>query len=358
VSNVIAQLASTVSSHDLLSKIDITEVYERFHSILRRLDDFKKARDEHEQRSFFGRLFNGDKLENAQLDAQEVQAEFSKVLAQLVVISSLQAQQLNEQQGQLVEQQKNLDAKAEELARQNLRLEQHQAEIKLQAADLRQYVTDLLQVQGLTDEHGEMLISIAKDVMETRDRLLADFDNRMQHVQEILDEQQRLLQVLLDEQANTLEHRLTQLQQKVIASQEERLKAVEQSMFVALHEQRREATSQIEQLETARASQMKLHDENYSALSRQILELREMAAEQNQALLDERRERQQELTERQAELHAIRNNQINGEALFRREQRRLLAGLCGLAILFAGALGGFTFWNISKTILAPVEIHK
>lgn len=347
MSNVIAQLASTVSSHDLLSKIDIAEVYERFHSILMRLDDFKKARDQHEQRSFFGRLFNGNELENAQLDAQEVQAEFSKVLAQLMVISSLQAKQLTEQQVQLAEQQKSLDAKAEELARQNLHLEQHQAEINQQAASLRQYVTDLLQVQGLTDEHGEMLISIAKDVMETRDRLLADFDNRMQHMQEIL-----------DEQANTLEGRLIQLRQKIVACQEDRLKAVEQSMFVALQEQRRDATSRIEHLVTAHASQMKLHDENYSTLSRQISKLREVVAEQNQELLDERRERQQELTKSQVELHALRTNQINGEALFRREQRRLLAGLCGLAILFAGALGGFTLWNVSKPILATVEIHK
>lgn len=358
MNNVIAKLSNTVSSHDLLSKIDISEVYERFHSILVRLDDFKKARDEHEQRSFFGRLFNGDKLENAQLDAQEVQAEFSKVLAQLMVISSLQAQQLTGQQEQLAEQQKKIDAKADEIARQNSCLEQHQEEIKIQAADLRQYVSDLLQVQGLTEEHGEMLISIAKDVMETRDRLLADFDNRMQHVQEVLGEYQEQFSRGLDEQANMLEQRLTDLQQRFINSQEEGFKAVEQMTFVALKECRLDATSQVKQLETECASKMNKHDKNHSALSNQILELRELVAAQNQALLDERRERQQELTKRQSELDVLRNNQIDGEALIRREQRRLLAGLCGLAILFAGALGGLTFLNISKPTWAPVEIHK
>lgn len=358
MSNIVAQLASTVSSHDLLAKIDIAEVHEEFHRIFRRLDDFKKARDEHEQRSFFGRLFNRDELKNAQLDAQEVQAEFSKILAQLMVISSLQAQQLTEQQGQLVEQQKNLDAKAKELGRQNLRLEQHQAEIKHQAAELRQYVTDLLKVQGLTDEHGEMLISIAKEVMETRDRLLADFDNRTQYVQGILDEQQQLLREALEEQANTLEHRLVQLQTKVSATLEQRLKAVEESLFAALYEQRREAASEIEQFEAAQAFQTKLQNKNHSALSRQLSELREVVAEQNQALLNECRERQQERAEHQAEVIALRNDQIDVETRLRREQRRLLVGLCGLALLCIGAFGGLTFWSASKPVLAHVEIHK
>ncbi len=140
MSKVIAQLASIVPSDDLLARIDIAEVYEKFHSTFKRLDDFKRVRDEHEQRSFLGRLFNRGELKNAQLDAQEVQAEFSKTLAQLMVISSLQAQQLTEQQGQLADQQKALDAKAGELARQNMRLEQHEAVIKHQAAGLRQYV--------------------------------------------------------------------------------------------------------------------------------------------------------------------------------------------------------------------------
>ena len=358
MSKVIAQLASTVPSDDLLSRIDITEVYEKFHSTFKRLDDFKRVRDEHEQRSFFGRLFHRGELKNAQLDAQEVQAEFSKTLAQLMVISSLQAQQLTEQQGQLADQQKTLDAKAEELARQNMRLEQHQAVIKHQAAGLRQYVTDLLKVQGLTDEHGEMLISIAKEVMETRDRLLADFDNRMQQVQRALDEQQQLLREVLEEQANTLEQRLTKLQQAVDSTLEQRLTAVERGLLAALDEQRREATGQTERLDADLAFQAQVRDENHRDLERQLSELREVLAEQSQALLNERSERQQERAERQVEVHALRNEQSSGETRLRREQRRLMAGLCGLALVCAGALAGFTLWSTSKPLLAPVEIHE
>lgn len=347
MSKVIAQLASTVPSDDLLAQIDIAEVYEKFHSTFKRLDDFKRVRDEHEQRNFLGRLFNRGELKNAQLDAQQVQAEFSKTLAQLMVISSLQARQLTEQQGQLADQQKTLDAKAEELARQNIRLEQHQAVIKHQAAGLRQYVTDLLKVQGLTDEHGEMLISIAKEVMETRDRLLADFDNRMQQIQGALDEQQQLLREVIDEQASSLEQRLAQLQQAVDSTQEQRLQAVEQDLLAALNEQRREAVRQTERL-----------DADLSLRAQQLSELREVLAEQHQTLLNERSERQRERAEHQAELHALRNEQSNGETRLRREQRRLMAVLCGLSLVCAGALAGFTFWSTSKPVLAPVEIHE
>ncbi|WP_421526266.1 hypothetical protein [Pseudomonas yamanorum] len=354
MSKVIAQLASTVPSDDLLSRIDIADVYEKFHSTFKRLDDFKRLRDEHEQRNFLGRLFHRGELKNAQLDAQEVQAEFSKTLAQLMVISSLQAQQLTEQQGQLADQQKTLDAKAEELARQNTRLEQRQAVIKHQAAGLRQYVTDLLKVQGLTDEHGEMLISIAKEVMETRDRLLADFDNRMQQMQGVLEEQQQLLREVLDEQASTLEQRLTKLQQAVDSTLEQRLTAVERGLLAALDEQRREAASQTERLDADLVFQAQLRDENHRDLERQLSELREVVAEQSQALLNERSERQQERAERQVEVHALRNEQKSGETRL----RRLMAGLCGLAFVCAGALAGFTFWSTSKPVLAPVEIHE
>lgn len=343
MSKVIAQLARTVPSDDLLAQIDIAEVYKKFHSTFKRLDDFKKVRDEHEQRSFFGRLFNRDELTNAQLDAQEVQAEFSKTLAQLMVISSLQAQQLTEQQGQLAEQQKTLDAKAEELARQNKRLEQHQTVIKHQAAGLRQYVTDLLKVQGLTDEHGEMLISIAKEVMETRDRLLADFDDRMQQVQHVLDEQQQLLREVLEEQANTVEQRLA---------------AVEQDLLAALDDQRREATSQTERLDADLAFQAQRRDENHHNLERQLSELHEVLAEQNQTLLNERSERQQERAERQAQVHALRNEQSLGETRLRREQRRLMIGLCGLTLVCVGTFAALTFWSTSKPVGVPVEAHE
>ena len=239
-----------------------------------------------------------------------------------------------------------------------MRLEQHQAVIKHQAAGLRQYVTDLLKVQGLTEEHGEMLISIAKEVMETRDRLLADFDNRMQQVQGVLDEQQQLLREVLDEQASSLEQRLTQLQQVVDSTLEQRLQVVEQCLLAALDEQRREAASQTERLDADLTLQAQQRDEKHHDLERQLSELREVLAEQDQARLNERSERQQERAERQAELHALRNEQSNSETRLRREQRHLMVWVCGLALVCAGALAGFTFWSTSKPVLAPVEIHE
>lgn len=358
MSKVIAQLATTVPSDDMLAQIDIAEVYDKFHSTFKRLDDFKQVRDEHEQRSFLGRLFNRGELQNAQLDAQEVQAEFSKTLAQLMVISSLQAQQLTEQQKQLCEQQEMLDAKAEELGRQNIRLEQHQAVIKHQAASLRSYVTDLLKVQGLTDEHGEMLISIAKEVMETRDRLLADFDNRMQQMQFVLDENQQLFRKVVDDQASSLEQRLAQLRQAIDSTSAQRLEAVKEGLLVALDEQHREADSHVERLDAELVIHAQQLDEKHCDLSRQLSELREVLTEHNQALRNERDERQRERAEHEASLQALHNEQRNGETRLRREHRRFLAGLCALVLLCSGALAGFALWGTSKQIFSPVEIHE
>lgn len=354
MSEVVAQFASIVPP----DRIDIYALYNNFRRACERLDDLKHAREKHEQRSLLGRLFNSGELKKAQLDAQEVQADFSKILAQLVAKIALQPQQLVDQQKQLGEQQRMLDAKAEELAQQNIRLEEHQAELKDQAAKLRTYVTDLLNVQGLTDKHGEKLIEIATEVMATRDNLLTDFGNRMQQVQGVLDEQQQLLREALDEQSGTLEQRLAQLQHAIDSGLEQRLQAIRQSLLAALDEQRREVAGRTERLDADLALQVRKRDEKHRDLDHQLSELRDALAEQDQTLRSERSQRQKEWAECQAELHVLRNEQSNGETHLRRAQRHLMAGLCGLALAFASALAGFAFWSTSKPVSVPVEMHK
>ncbi|MFJ4373523.1 hypothetical protein ACIP1T_13000 [Pseudomonas japonica] len=344
MSQVIAQLASTVPSEDLLAQIDIAEVYEKFHNTFKRLDDFKRVRDEHEQRSFLGRLFNRGELKNAQLDAQEVQAEFSKTLAQLMVISSLQAQQLTEQQNQLSAQQNALDARAEELARQNTRLEQHQAVIKHQAANLRTYVTELLKVQGLTDDHGEQLISIANEVLETRDKLLANFDERMRRIQGVLDEQQQLVREVLDEQSSTFEQAQAQLRQGIETAFEQRLAALDQRLLDTLEARHRVAVESTDRLSAEITSQAQQQEYRQADLNRQLSELREVLAEQEQTLRNERSERQQEQAERHTALEALRQAHSEAHERLARKQGRLLAGLCGLALAGAAAIGSMPLW--------------
>ena len=366
MSKVIAQLASTVPSEDLLAQIDIGEVYEKFHATFKRLDEFKRVRDEHERRSVLGRLFNRGELKNAQLDAQEVQAEFSKTLAQLMVISSLQAQQITEQQGQLSEQQTQLKDKAEQLARQNARLEQHQAVIKHQAASLRTYVDNLLKVQGLTEEHGAMLIQIAEEVLQTKDNLLAEFDRRMQQVQAVLDDQAHQARDLFEQHARASGEQLAAVRADVDTRVEQLRQDVRQQVQASVDAQRDEAAKRDERLraEAAKrderlradlASHVQQQQEKVTDVDRQMSELREVLAEQEQALRTERAERQHEATRRQAELDALRHDQQLSETRLRRTQRQLLAGLCAVG-LAAAVAASLPWWPALNTPHPPATV--
>ncbi len=355
MSKVIAQLASTVPSEDLLAQIDIGEVYEKFHATFKRLDEFKRVRDEHERRSVLGRLFNRGELKNAQLDAQEVQAEFSKTLAQLMVISSLQAQQITEQQGQLSEQQTQLKDKAEQLARQNARLEQHQAVIKHQAASLRTYVDNLLKVQGLTEEHGAMLIQIAEEVLQTKDNLLAEFDRRMQQVQAVLDDQAHQARDLFEQHARASDEQLAAVRTDVDTRVEQFRQDVRQQVQASVDAQRDDAAKRDERLRADLAGHVQQQQEKVTDVDRQMSELREVLAEQEQALRTERAERQHEATRRQAELDALRHDQQLSETRLRRTQRQLLAGLCAVG-LAAAVAASLPWWPALNTPPPPATV--
>jgi hypothetical protein len=327
MSTVIAQLAEMVPSDDLLAQIDIAEVYEKFHRTFKRLDDFKKIRDEHEQRGFLGRMFNRGELKDAQLDAQEVQAEFSKTLAQLMVISSLQSQQLTKQQELIRQQQNDLEAKATELARQNLRLEQHQAVIRDQSSKLRTYVTDLLDVQGLTGEHGEMLIQIAQEVVTTRDSMLADFDRRMEAIRSLLENQHEQSQRLLDHHATWAKQQWAELRSEMDSRLEDLQQELRQQLLTCVEAQRVDGEQQAARLSAAL----------------------DLQGQMQQAL---RTELEEDTVIRTAALEALRSEQQASEARVRRTLRKLLAGLCGLALACALGIGGV--YQLSRPVTAAV----
>ncbi|WP_460164443.1 hypothetical protein [Pseudomonas sp. S2_F03] len=325
MSTVIAQLAHMVPSDDLLEQIDVGEVFEKFHSTFKRLGDFKKIRDEHEQRSFLGRLFNRSELKNAQLDAQEVQAEFSKTLAQLMVISSLQSQQLTKQQQLLSQQQADLKAKADELAQHNHRLEQHQAVIRHQASGLRNYVTELLKVQGLTDEQGHMLIEIAEEVTSTRDKLFADFDGRMLEIHSALDNQCEQSRIQLEQHWARAEQQQVELRSEVNSQLEQHQQTLQQQVLASVEAQRFDAECQLAVLRSA-------------------------ITQQNQELEAQRAERAKDAGRFHAMLENLRNEQLKIEGTLR---RKLLAGLYGVGLV--SVVGILCAYQLSRPVIAPVS---
>lgn len=183
MTDLIRDIANIDVPNDLLDQIDVTDVLERFRQKFKRLDDLKKFREEHEQRNFISRWWNNDELDNAQLNAQQLQAEFSKSLGQLMVISMLQSQRLEQQQLQMSRQQDQIQLQASRILAHTHALDVQHGELSKQAAELKKLVEDYFELRGLTQEGAKKLIAIANEVKGTRDELLSSFGARMDEAQ-------------------------------------------------------------------------------------------------------------------------------------------------------------------------------
>ena len=116
MSQIINQLATIELSDEVLQGLDIGSIYQNFNKNYRNLDSLKNFKTEYEKKNAVMRWWHNDKLQDAQLNSAEVQAEFSKTIGQLMMLSIMQSKKLSEQQTQLNEQQGKLKSQADGIA--------------------------------------------------------------------------------------------------------------------------------------------------------------------------------------------------------------------------------------------------
>jgi len=179
MTDLIHDFAKIEMPRDLLDQINIKEVLSEFKARFNRLGDLKRARNAHEERNWFARKWYQDEMDGAQLDAQELQADFAKSLAQLMVISLLQSQRLEQQQRQIGLQQDQIAEQTREIEQQTKEISAQQRVLEKQATDLRDLVEKYFELRGLTQEGAKKLIAIAEEVKSTRDDLLLRFATRI-----------------------------------------------------------------------------------------------------------------------------------------------------------------------------------
>lgn len=176
---VVKEMSKITVPKDVLKKIDMRSLIEGFKSDYDQLGNLKKARTKHEERNWLSQIWNSGELEEAQLDAAELQASFSKKLGQLMVISIEQSKLLTQQQHNLQLQQNKIKQQATELASANVQLDEQQQEQMKQQQKLKELINDYFELKGLTAEGAEKLILIANEVKETKktifDKLERDF---------------------------------------------------------------------------------------------------------------------------------------------------------------------------------------
>ena len=172
MADVINQLATMDISENALIQVDMKNVLKHFQDTYKKLDDFKNVRTAHDQRGFFSRLLHNSEVKDAQLDAVEVQADFSKTIGQLMMISILQSKMLAGQQTLLNGQQVGLKAQADRIEENTKTIQFQQVELKEQAEKLQKLVKDYFALEGLTRNGAERLVLIAKEVKETKEDAL------------------------------------------------------------------------------------------------------------------------------------------------------------------------------------------
>ena len=184
---VVKKMAKITVSKDLLKQIDMPALIKSFKNDYDQLDNLKVARKKHEERNWVSRWWNSDELEDAQLDAAELQASFSKKLGQLMVISIEQSKLLTQQQDNLQLQQNKIKQQATELASANVQLDQQQHKQMNQQRELEKLINDYFELKGLTTKDAEKLILIANEVKEIKSTIFAKLEHEFSAISQIKD---------------------------------------------------------------------------------------------------------------------------------------------------------------------------
>lgn len=313
LNHVIHSMSQVSIPNSILKKVDIKNLLKGFSDDYKKLDDLKEARERHEGRSFIGRWWNSDELEDAQLDAAELQASFSKKLGQLMVISVAQSQQIHLQQKDLSEQQNEIKRQTNKLAKNDEIISTQQEELKVQNIELKRLVKEYIELKGLTEEGMSQLVIIGREVTETKDSILAEFDSRMQHVDKLaldLRNEQTKLSNSLTQQLNTFkneaEHRLDahqqQLEQRIKQALQQICQTDEQLQHALTMTEQRVAETLSQALEQQKQQQAG-YDQRWQADKTQVLNSLE---QHQQGWMQEVQEQNSRLEALQTDNHQLR----------------------------------------------------
>ncbi len=178
MSQIINELAAIEVDNEALMDFDMDAIYQSFSKNYRKLDDLKQFRSNYEKKTRFMRWWHNDKLRDAELDSVAVQAEFSKAIGQLMVISILQSKDLAEHQEQLNEQQCKLMLQADGIERHAGELQQQHQVLSEQSKKLETLVHEYFALKGLTEDGANRLIEIANEIKATKNDMLQEFSVR------------------------------------------------------------------------------------------------------------------------------------------------------------------------------------
>ena len=272
MSQIINQLAGIDLSNEVLQYLDIDGIYQNFIESYRKLDGLKKFRKEFEKQNAIKRWWFKDKLQDAQLDSVEVQAEFSKTIGQLMVLSIMQSKKLSEQQTQLNEQQRKLKSQADGIAEHAGVLQNQHRDLAEQSKKLETLVHEYIELKGLTEDGVQQLITIAQEVKATKEDLIQKFAIHAKNVE-----------VLCGEVSSQMEFELSQTHEKISQSSEQTRSSIQTLQKETQQELNVFATKLAEQ-NTAYHEKLQLIDVGLNTQTRRMTEVDNALSTQIEAM--------------------------------------------------------------------------
>lgn len=221
MSQIINELATIEVSNEVLQQLDLGGIYKSFSKNYKKLDDLKNFRSDYEKKNWAMRWWHNDKLRDAQLDSAEVQAEFSKTIGQLMMISIMQSKKLAEQQTQLNEQQSKLKTQADGIEEHAGELQKQHQVLAEQSAKLETLVHEYFALKGLTEDGAQKLIDIAKEIKATKEGMLQDFATRAKDVEVLCGDVMSRMTSLSAQVNEQLHHSAERIQSEIGALRQE-----------------------------------------------------------------------------------------------------------------------------------------
>lgn len=283
MSEIINDLATIEVGSEMLQKLNVAGIYRDFSNNYKKLDNLKNFRSDYEQKNALMRWWHNDELQDAHLNSAEVQAEFSKTIGQLLMISIMQSKKLAEQQVQLNKQQDKLKQQADGIADNAGKLQTQHQVLAGQAEKLETLVREYFELKGLTEEGAQRLIDIANEVKATKDGMLQEFSVRSKDVEVLCDDiasQMASLSARMNDQIR----QITEQAQSTINAHQQEMRAALAENYSALREQLGAAqqivTRNIAKLEQDHCEAEASNQAKYAALESSLSSLSAKSEEQ------------------------------------------------------------------------------
>lgn len=317
MNEILNELATIEVSSEVLQQMELDKIYESFRSNYQKLDGLKNFRESYEKKGRLMRWWHNDKLRDAQLDSAEVQAEFSKTIGQLMMLSIMQSKELTEQQTQINAQQGKLKRQADGIEQNAEQLQQQHTTLAEQSAKLETLVHEYFALKGLTEEGAQKLIDIANDIKATKSSMLDEFSNRAGQLERL---------------GEAIHTRLDESEATQRSEREDLARSLQLGLTTAEERQRVAITNFGRTLEQVAAAL----DQRQGVVEDRLVGVKDQSAELTTALAAMR-----------GQLSSIQSSQQTQEAALA-DYRREIAGrfkhlhvvISGLSVAFIIALGG------------------